>query len=173
MHTSTRKVDDEYAWYIWDKAMYFLLQISPLFSFCSALRWFFQHIFKNESSEFGFIAWIDHNHNKLKGWSNIHSPQREVFHWRYCLKTKRTGMSIISLLNGYTYMTPGVTAPSFSSNSITEKIHNQRIELSVMARFLNGKIHNLPSLDYLFTWYVCTLTALNSYLRNGCSYKYS
>lgn len=102
------------------KPMYFLLQIAPLFGVCWALRWFVQRMFKNNSLVFGFISWIDHDH---KVWSNIPSPHREVFHWRYCLKTKGTGMSIIWLLIGCTYVRRGVTALSFSSNSIAEKIN--------------------------------------------------
>lgn len=117
------KWTDEYTWYIWDKAMHFLLQISPLLSFSSALRWFVQHIIKTDSFGFNFITWINNDHNKLKVTFNILSPNK-AFLWRYCLKTKGTEMSIIWLLNGYTRMTPGVTALSFSSNlSTTEKIN--------------------------------------------------
>lgn len=88
--------------------------------FAITLWWFVQYMFKNNFLVFGFISWIDHDH---RVWSNIPSPHREVFHWRYCLKTKGTGMSVIWLLNGCTYVTRGVTALSFSSNSITEKIN--------------------------------------------------
>lgn len=105
---------------IWGKTMYFLLQIAPSFSVCYTLWWFVQYMFKNNFLVFGFISWIDHDH---RVWSNIPSPHREVFHWRYCLKTKGTGMSVIRLLNGCTYVTRGVTALSFSSNSIAEKIN--------------------------------------------------
>lgn len=100
----------EYSWNSWDKTVFqsvhFTLHIIPLFSFCN---WLIQHIFK--------IFWgLASSHGLIMTWSNIHSPQREVFHWRYCLMTVWSGMLIAWLLNGYTYTTLEVTALWFISN---------------------------------------------------------